>query len=129
MGMIAQKEQDNAREEHQMNFLALSKELEATQKLLDINILIAEKTSARLGASAWTKIAALSEKIESLLSELEGLWKTTLQSAGTTNEIVTCMLEHAFISMGMPNNASSAQLSGKADGAEFDLAWSSMTLD
>jgi hypothetical protein len=112
-----------------MNFLVLSKELEATQKLLDINIVIAEKTSAPPCASAWTKIAALLEKIESLLSELEGLRKTMLQSTGKTNKIVTCVLEHASISMGMPKNASSTQLSGKAYGAESDLARSSMTLD
>ena len=99
--------------------MALSKELEATQKLLGINILMVEKTSAPPGASAWTIIAALLEKIESLLSELEGLWM---------NKIVTRVLEHASILMGMPKNASSTQMSGKADGAESDLAWSS-TLD
>ncbi len=121
MRTIVQKEQDNAKEERQKNFLALSKELEATQKLLDVNILIAEKTLAPPGASAWSKIADLSTKIESLLSELEGLQKA--KSSAGMNEIVSRVLEHASISMGIPKKAIS-NMSGKADKEECDVAGS-----
>ena len=87
MGMLAQKEEDSAREERQMNFLALSKELDATQKLLDVNILIAEKTNASPESSLWSKIGALSTKVESLLGELQNLRKANASVAGT-NQIV-----------------------------------------
>jgi hypothetical protein len=59
MGLIAQKEDDAEREEQQMQFLALSKGVEATQKLLDSKILIAEKTLSPAGTPIWGKISEL----------------------------------------------------------------------
>jgi hypothetical protein len=56
MGLLAQKEDDADREHRQMHFLALSKELDGAQKLLDVKILIAEKMLAPAGSSAWIKI-------------------------------------------------------------------------
>jgi hypothetical protein len=114
MGMLAQKEEDNAREERQMNFLALSKELDATQKLLDVNILIAEKTNAPPEASAWSKIAALSTKVESLLGELQTLWKDNASIAGT-NPIISRVLEHASISIGFTENTKNDMTSNNED--------------
>ena len=67
--------------------------------LLDVNILIAEKTNAPPEASAWSKIAALSTKVESLLGELQTLWKDNASIAGM-NPIVSRVLEHASISIG-----------------------------
>ena len=49
MGLIAQKEDDTEREERQMWFLASTKKIDASQKLLDTMILIAEKTSPAAG--------------------------------------------------------------------------------
>ncbi len=71
MGLIAQKEDDTDREEWQMHFLALTKKIDASQKLLDTMILIADKTSALAGSTVWSKISDLTEKIELMLEELD----------------------------------------------------------
>jgi len=99
MGLLAQKEDDADREHRQMHFLALSKELDGAQKLLDAKILIAEKMLTPAGSSAWVKIAELSDKIESLLSELDMLRNKTDRA---TNPIVSRVLEQASAAMGIP---------------------------
>ena len=98
MGLLAQKEDDADREDRQMRFLALSKELDGAQKLLDAKILIAEKMLAPAGSSAWIKIAELSDKVESLLSELDMLRKKTDR---VSNPIVSRVLEQASAAMGI----------------------------
>ncbi len=120
MGMLAQKEEDNAREERQMNFLALSKELDATQKILDVNILIAEKTNAPPKSSSWSKIAALSTKVESLLGELQTLWKDNASIAGM-NPIVSRVLEHASISIGFTETGKNDVTSNNEDEEVGDM--------
>jgi hypothetical protein len=98
MGLLAQKEDDADCEDCQMRFLALSKELDGAQKLLDAKILIAEKMLAPAGSSAWIKIAELSDKVESLLSELDTLRKKTDR---VSNQIVSRVLEQALAAMGI----------------------------
>ena len=101
MGLLAQKEDDADREHRQMHFLALSKELDGAQKLLDAKILIAEKMLTPAGSSAWVKIAELSDKIESLLTELDMLRNKTDRA---TNPIVSRVLEQASAAMGIPTS-------------------------
>ena len=98
MGLLAQKEDDADREDRQMSFLALSKELDGAQKLLDAKILIAEKMLVPAGSSAWIKIAELSDKVESILSELDMLRKKTDR---VSNPIVSRVLEQASAAMGI----------------------------
>jgi len=98
MGLLAQKEDDADREDLQLRFLALSKELDGAQKLLDAKILIAEKILAPAGSSAWIKIAELSDKIESLLTELDSVRKKTDR---VRNPIVSRVLEQASSAMGI----------------------------
>jgi hypothetical protein len=98
MGLIAQKEDDAEREERQMRFLALTKKIDASQKLLDTMILIAEKMSAEAGSSVWSKISDQTEKIESMLEELEEQQKPR---ARVTNSIVSHVLEQASMSIGV----------------------------
>ena len=98
MGLLAQKEDDADHEDRQMRSLALSKELDGAQKLLDTKILIAEKMLAPAGSSAWIKVGELSNKIESLLTELEILRKKTDR---ISNPIVCQVLEQASAVMGI----------------------------
>ena len=98
MELIAQKEDDAEREERQMQFLALTKKIDASQKLLDTMILIAEKMSAEAGSSVWSKISDRTEKIESMLEELEEQQKPR---ARVTNSIVLHVLEQASMSIGV----------------------------
>lgn len=76
----------------------MSKELDGAQKLLDAKILIAEKILAPAGSSAWIKIAELSDKIESLLTELNSVRKKTDR---VRNPIVSRVLEQASSAMGI----------------------------
>ena len=98
MGLIAQKEDEADREDRQMRFLALTKKIDASPKLLDTMILIAEKTSSAAGSSARLKISELTEKIELMLEELEGERK---QQARVVNPIVMRVLQQALESIGV----------------------------
>jgi hypothetical protein len=98
MGLIAQKEDDADREDRQLRFLALTKKIDASQKLLDTMVLIADKTSASAQSAVWTKITDLTEKIESMLEELEEQKKPTNR---VTNPIVSRVLEQASASIGV----------------------------
>ena len=104
MGLIEQKEDEADREERQMRLLAISKEIDASQKLLDTKILIAEKTTAAPGSDIWGKISDLSNKVESLLGELEELRRPRERCA---NPIVAKVLEQASASMGVHDRKSS----------------------
>ena len=84
----------------------MTKKIDASQKLLDTMILIADKTAASAQSAVWTKkITDLTEKIESMLEELEEQKKPTPR---VTNPIVSQVLEHVLASIGVDlcsNNA------------------------
>ena len=106
MGLIAQKEDDAEREEQQMQFLALSKGVEATQKLLDSKILIAEKTLSPAGTSIWGKISELLKRL--ILFCLN--WRSLgIPMIKMSNPIVAQVLEQASAFIGVDTLATEYQ--------------------